>query len=160
MLSSMLNLVQLQVAVAAAKRQFGLIRKKYPELKAYLVYSLPGGQTEIESNPKQILEEFPAMVVDDISKSKALNLQSSIELLEWKGTKNSELDRQKTELDQLVTKLNYDEKCQVELRFLELNYDLIWKLQADELVERKLTPKTKASIQIVLGTLGHFGRSV
>ena len=105
MLSSMLNLVQLQVAVAAAKRQFGLIRKKYPELKAYLVYSLPGGQTEIESNPKQILEEFPAMVVDDISKSKALNLQSSIELLEWKGTKNSELDRQKTELDQLVTKL-------------------------------------------------------
>ena len=156
----MLNLVQLQVAVAAAKRQFGLIRKKYPELKAYLVYSLPGGQTEIESNPKQILEEFPAMVVDDISKSKALNLQSSIELLEWKGTKNSELDRQKTELDQLVTKLNYDEKCQVELRFLELNYDLIWKLQADELVERKLTPKTKASIQIVLGTLGHFGRSV
>jgi hypothetical protein len=36
---------------------------------------------------------------------------------------------------------------------------LVWKLQADELVDRNLTPQTKASIRIVLGTLAHFERT-
>ena len=117
----MLNFDQLQVAVAAAKRQFDLIRKKYPDLKAYLVMSLPSGQTAIESSPAQILSEFPAMVIDD-------------------GTPQRK----------------YDEKCQVEIRFNDLNYNLVWKLQVDDLIDRNLTPQTKASIQIVLGTLAHF----
>ena len=56
-------------------------------------------------------------------------------------------------LDQLLSQLKYDEKCQVELRFNDLNYDLVWKLQTDDLIDRNLTPQTKASIRIVLGTL-------
>jgi hypothetical protein len=87
MLSSMLNLEQLKVAVAAAKRQFGLIRKKYPELKAGLVLSLPGGQTEIDSSPAQILKEFPAMVVDDGNKLNALGVLEHITKME-KSLKN------------------------------------------------------------------------
>jgi hypothetical protein len=124
MLSSMLKFDQLQVAVAAAKRQFDLIRKKYPDLKAYLVMSLPSGQTGIDSSPAQILSEFPAMVIED-------------------GTPGPK----------------YDEKTQVEIRFNDLNYDLVWKLQVDDLVDRNLTPQTKASIQIVLGTLSKFART-
>jgi hypothetical protein len=155
----MLSLDQLQVAVTAAKRQFGLIRKKYPELKAYLVLSLPGGQTGIDSSPAQILKEFPAMVVDDSNKNTALDFQSSLELLEWKDKKSLEIERLKEQLDQLAHQLNYDEKCQVEIRFNDLKYDLIWKLQADDLVDRNLTPQTKASIRIVLGTLAQFERT-
>ncbi|NLX23330.1 MAG: hypothetical protein GXY55_16890 [Phycisphaerae bacterium] len=34
-----------------------------------------------------------------------------------------------------------------------MDYELIWKLQTDELVDRNLTPQTKASIRIVLGTV-------
>jgi hypothetical protein len=125
----MLNLNQLQFAVAAAKRQFDLIRKKYPALKAkdkeaYLVMSLPSGQTGIDSSPTQILSEFPAMVVDD-------------------GTPGPK----------------YDEKTQVEIRFNDLKFDLVWKLQVDDLVDCNLTPQTKASIQIVLGTLAQFART-
>jgi len=120
----MMNLDQLQVAVAAAKRQFDLIRKKYPNLNAYLVMSLPSGQTGIDSSPAQILREFPAMVVDD-------------------GTPQSK----------------YDGQAQVEIRFNDLKFDLVWKLQADDLVDRNLTPQTKASIQIVLGTLAQFERT-
>ena len=75
----MLSFDQLQIAVAAAKRRFDLIRKKYPGLKAYLVMSLPGGQTGIDSAPTQILSEFPAMVVDDNAKTSALDLLSRIE---------------------------------------------------------------------------------
>ena len=155
----MLSLDQLQVAVTAAKRQFGLIRKKYPELKAYLVLSLPGGQTGIDSSPAQILKEFPAMVVDDSNKNTALDFQSSLELLEWKDKKSLEIERLKEQLDQLAHQLNYDEKCQVEIRFNDLKYDLIWKLQADDLVDLNLTPQSKASIRIVLGTLAQFERT-
>ena len=165
----MLNLDQLQVAVAAAKRQFDLIGKKYPDLKAklpngkpaaVLVMSLPGGQTGIDSSPMQILSEFPAMVVDDSTKTSALNLLSCLKTLEPEAATGPETERLRKQLDQLAPQLKYDEKCQVEIRFNDLNYDLIWKLQADDLVDRNLTPQTKASIRIVLGTLAQFERTI
>jgi hypothetical protein len=165
MLSSMLNLDQLQVAVAAAKRQFDLIRNKYPDLKArlptgqsasVLVMSLPSGQTGIDSSPTQILSEFPAMVVDDGAKTDALNLLSRLKVLESQAKTGPETERLKKQLDQLVSKLKYDEKCQVEIRFNDLKFDLVWKLQADDLVDHNLTPQTKASIRIVLGTISQL----
>ena len=70
--------------------------------------------------------------------------------------KRAELDELKKQLDRLGTRLRFVGHSQVELRFHELNYELIWKLQIDELVDRRLTPQTKASIRIVLGTLEHF----
>lgn len=150
----MLNLDQLQSAVAAAKRRFALIRKKYPKLKAYLVLSLPVGQTGIDSSPTQILNEFPAMVIDDDAKAKLLNFQSR----QSHAKTGPEAERRmKEQMDQLAAQLTYDEKCQVEIRFDDLDYDLVWKLQADDdLVDRRLTPQTKASIRIVLGTLARF----
>lgn len=155
----MLNLEQLKAAVAAANRRFDLIRKKYPELKAYLVLSLPGGQTEIGSSPAQILKEFPAIVVDDSNKTAALDLQSSLELLEWKDKNSPEIQKLKKQLDQIASRLKFDEKCQVEIRFHDLKYDLVWKLQADDLIDHSLTPQTKASIRIVLGTISQFERT-
>ena len=149
----MISSAQLKAAVAAAKGQFGLLRKKYPIINGYLVLSLPSGQTGLDSSPAQILKEFPAVVVDDAAKTSALNLQSSL----TDETTSSEVERRsKEKLDQVATLLNFDEKFQVEIRFNDLNYDLIWKLQLDELVDRNLTPQTKASIRIVLGTLAHF----
>jgi hypothetical protein len=165
----MLNLDQLQVAVAAASRQFDLIGKKHPDLKAklwngkaasVLVLSLPGGQTGIDSSPIQILNEFPAMVVDDNAKTSALNLLSRLKLLESEATAGPETERVKTQLNQLALQLKYDGECQVEIRFNRLNYDLIWKLQVEDLVNRNLTPQTKASIRIVLGTLAQFERTI
>lgn len=64
------------------------------------------------------------------------------------------------ELKRLANTMSQDIKIlgdiQVELRFHTLNYELIWKLQSDELVDRVLTPQTRASIRIVLGTISHF----
>ncbi|MEI7729725.1 MAG: hypothetical protein WCO56_09130 [Verrucomicrobiota bacterium] len=150
----MLNADQLQKAVAVAKLRFNLIRKKYPDLKAYLVLALPGGQTGIDSSPIQILSEFPAMVVDDNAKTSVLNLLPRLKQSE--PATGPDTERLKKELEQLVAQLKYDGKCQVELRFHDLNYDLIWKLQTDDLTDRNLTPQTKASIRIILGTLAQF----
>jgi hypothetical protein len=165
MLSSMLNLDQLQVAVAAAKRQFDLLAKKHPHLNSrllngepvsYLVLVLPGGQAGINSSPGQILSKFPGMVIDDGAKTGALNLLSHLEILDGKAITGAEPERLKEQLDQLASQLKYDENCQVEIRFNDLTFDLVWKLQTDELVDRDLTPQTKASIRIVLGTLAYF----
>lgn len=52
--------------------------------------------------------------------------------------------------------LKFDGSVQVELRFHDLDYDLIWKLQSDDLVDRELTLRTRASIRIVLGTVSRF----
>ena len=152
----MLNLDQLQFAVAAAKRRFDLIRKKHPRLKAYLVISSPSGQTEIDSSPTEILDKFPAMISDDANKAQALKFLEPLKLEIATGTEAAQL---KKELAQLSPKLKYDEKCQVEIRFGDLKYDLVWKLQVDDLVDRNLTSKSKASIRIVLGTLAQFERS-
>jgi len=164
----MLKLDQLRVAVAAAKRHFDLIRKKHPDLDAklwngdpvsFLVLSLPGGQTGINSSPTQILREFPAMVVDDDAKTSALVLLSRIEKSELQAATGPETERVREQLDRLASRLKYDEKCQVEIRFNDLKFDLVWKLQVDDLVDRDLTPQTKASICIVLGTLAQFERT-
>jgi len=70
--------------------------------------------------------------------------------------KRAELDELKEVLDRLGMRLRFAGHSQVELRFHELNYDLIWKLQTDNLVDCRLTPQTRASIRIVLGTLEDF----
>jgi len=151
-----LNLIQLQTAVASAKRQFDLIRKKHPQMKAFLVISLPGGQTEIDSTPAQILGSFPLMVVNDSNKGAALNLLHRHEKLELEAKTGQELRLMRDQFEQLLSQLRYDETCQVEIRFNDLIFDLVWKLQLDDLVNRDLTPRTKASICIVLGTLAQF----
>src|ERR1035437_2279452 len=118
----MLNLDQLQLAVAAANRQFGLIGKKHPDLKtklwngnaaSFLVLSSPGGQTGIDSSPIQILSEFPAMVVYDGSKTDALNLLSRLKLLEPEAKTGPETERLRTQLNQLALQLKYDGECQI-----------------------------------------------
>ncbi len=149
----MLNFDQLQDAIAAAKRRFAMVRQKYPHLKASLDLSLPAGQTGINSGPLQILNEFPATVIDDSAKAALLSLLSR----QPEDKTSANPSRQTREqMDHLASQLKYDGKCQVELRFHELNYDLVWQLQADDLVDRNLTPQTRASIRIVLGTLAHF----
>lgn len=159
----MLNLEQLRTAVAAAIRQFESIQKKYPSLKAYLVLSMPSGQVEIGMPPAEILAIFRGMVIDDAAKAEGLELISRLKALKAQAEKGGETDQLKRQaaeakqrLEELATHFKYDEKCQVEIRFKDLDYDLVWKLQADELVDRKLTPQTKASIRIVLGTLARF----
>lgn len=228
----MLNHEQMKAATAAAQRQFGLLRKKYPTLKAHLVLVLSSGQVELDSAPAQILTGLPALVRDDSAKRGVADLleaknklekslaslsspdtdagltefrsthgarlralaalqnqavyqvkeflktevangkagdkelvqkllgveRAETKLRELEAAKKMELAEMVERLNHLATELKYDGACQVEMRFNDLNYELIWQLQADELVNRNLTPQTKASIRIVLGTLAQFAQ--
>ena len=93
-LCNTLNYGQLQVSVANAIRQFSLLRKKYPDLKASLVLSLLGDQTKIDSSPKDILNEFPALVVDDNAKTRMLSfLKESLPAKLSEGQKKQWLEQ-------------------------------------------------------------------
>lgn len=63
---------------------------------------------------------------------------------------------QDDKLSPLLERLEVDGKTQVELRFGQLHYKTVWALQSDELVDRELTPQTRSSIRIVLGTVASF----
>jgi len=149
----MLNLNQLQTAVLNAQNRFKLIKEKHPSLKAYMVFSAVNGQADIESSPSQILKQLPEAVVDNSTKSTALSIMSQIERMESRDNGESQTAKLKKQFDEIIPQLGYNDNIRVEIRFKDLSYDLIWKLQNDELVDRDLTPQTKASIKIVMGTL-------
>jgi hypothetical protein len=142
-----------RIAVVAAKERFDLIRKKYPQLKCYLVLCIPGKQTGIGGSVLEILKELPALIVNDAAKS---NLQNYIQNPPAKDASEKEKQKWQEEFDRLARGVSYDSGVRVEIRFDDLNYELIFQLQSDELVDRELTPQTRASIRIVLGTLSSF----
>lgn len=151
--TSTLDHPQLQAAVAAAKDRFGRIRAKYPQLKGYLVLSIPGKQTGISSSAREILNDLPALVVDDAAKARILHHLKTPPPKDAGEAAKKQWDEQ---FEELVRELSYDGGVRVELRFNSLDYDLIHQLQSDGLVDRDLTPQTRASIRIVLGTLSSF----
>jgi hypothetical protein len=152
-----LDLSQFQEALAAANRHFTKIRKKYPNMRAYLVLSLRGGQAKLDSELADSILEFPSLLLDNTVKTKTLEL---IKKLKPKESTKPEQIRLKDEIKELAKALEFDGSVQVELRFHDLDYDLIWKLQSDDLVDRELTPQTKASINIVLGSIFNFAKNV
>lgn len=152
-----LDLNQFQKALAAANRHFAKIRKKYPTLRAYLVLSLRDGQTKLDGELADSIREFPSLLLDSTAKTKILELIKKLKPKEATKPKQIQL---KAELKDLAKDLEFDGSVQVELRFHDLDYDLVWKLQSDELVDRELTPQSRASIRIVLSTISSIGEYV
>lgn len=148
-----LTLTQFQQAIAAALLQFSQLRKKHPTLKAYLVLSSRSGQTKFDSELADAIREFPVLLLDGAAKTKALEL---IKKLKPKESNTPEQIQLKDEFKELTKSLDFNGSVQVELRFNQLDYDLIPALQTDVLVDRDLTPQTRASIRIALGTINHF----
>lgn len=150
MMQSPLSLGEFQEAIAAAKRQFLSIREKYPNLRAYLVLALRGSQIEIDSPLRKMIKEFPAVLAAGAVKNKMLKL-----LKEPQPEKPTDAEKKAWEdrFQTLAKELEFEGETQIEIRFGNLDYDLVWMLQADELVDRILTPQSRASIRIVLGTI-------
>ncbi|MGK5089665.1 hypothetical protein WDW86_19100, partial [Bdellovibrionota bacterium FG-2] len=132
------------------KKILGQLKNKYPRLDAHLVYSSPSGSADIGTGPKKILEDYPSMLQENEAKKHGLRLIKERKHLEREEKDCRQIEAQ---LDPFLSQLIIDDSVQLELRFGELDYTLVHKLQQDPLVDRVLTPQ-KASIRIVLGTLG------
>jgi hypothetical protein len=144
---------QFHAAVKAAHDRFAMLKAKYPTLKGYLVLSIPGKQTGIGSSAKEILGDLPALIVDDGAKA---TFQQHLKSPPPKDAGEKAKKEWDGRYEELVAELKYNGGVRVELRFDNLDYELIAQLQADELVDREITPQTRASIRIVLGTLAAF----
>lgn len=63
-----------------------------------------------------------------------------------------------TRIDAILRDIEVLPDSTISLRFHELDYDLIARLQRDHRVDRSRTPHSRSSIKVVLGTLGYLSR--
>jgi hypothetical protein len=154
--TDMLTFAQLQTVITNAHKRFSHIKAKYPNLKAYLVFANPPAQTEINSSPEQILTDFPDMVADCESKQHCQTLQTRYKAIKDQPGLSDEAVIIRNHIAKLTKDFTYHTTPRIELRFVNLPYETIWKLQTDDLVDRNLTPQTRASIRIILGTVADF----
>lgn len=166
--------------LAAAKNQFTLLKQKHPGMKAWLVISSPAGQTNLDNDPVTMLGELPRLfhhnpattaipsIARDLDRAKASKReQESGRLKKLKPKEKLAIERGlaqladriaslEAQIGPLVSSLMFDGNFLIEIRFRELDYDLLRKLRNDPLTDRGLTPQTGASIRIVLGTISGF----
>jgi hypothetical protein len=167
----------LEKTVEHAKAIFQEIKEKYTGLTGYLVFasppgSSPWGQCEITGNMSTLLadkkdnqdqEALRNMIQDSIHKREAIELIKQIAEYEdnkkkshsskTKGSVDQTIEKMKNDLSLHLEMLEMRDDVLIEVRFDRLLYDLIFALQKDSLVSQEHTPQTKASIQIVLGTV-------
>ncbi len=162
----------LKRAVERSKVIFSELRKKYPEMGAYLVLSSCKGQCNLTVDSAGILKEFPAMVCDEPAKDGLLTLMKEIERIAAERRRLSfadgqskavqkelrvleeELKQKEQKAQELSRSLRFHHDTQIELRFEPLRYALIDQLRFDPLIDKELTPPPEiGSIRIVLGSL-------
>lgn len=143
----------LKIVRERAQARFAAIQSKYPELDGYLVLSSRFGQSELHNSVQKIFVGFNRMFIDSPQKNRTLELCEQRRCLDRDKKNTDQIDG---ENKTLISELEISEETQVEIRFGALKYELVWQLQNDELVDLKLTPQTRASIQIVLGRIVDF----
>jgi hypothetical protein len=165
-----MKIEELKIVIESAKKQNKMIMDKYPRLSGYPVFSSSSGQCDLRSELVYILINFPDMIHDSDHKVSASLLTNTISKLEaekkkanTRGDSTEALSKKiqgiMTELDQYEDKLEIKEETFVELRFEKPILEKIFQLQKDPLVSQVHTPQTKASVRIVLGTLGELYRN-
>lgn len=146
---------QVKESIAHVSVLFEEIRVGYAPLKPYMVFASPYGQLPLDAGPLGVLRCFPWMAAENAAKARAVLMENMV--LSWiaKGRKvdSDKSRRAETEILTQVEKLTFRGDVNFELRFGQLDYPLIWQLQEDPLIDRELTPQTKASIRIVVTNL-------
>jgi hypothetical protein len=157
-----MNYTKLEIAVGRSNIIFKKLKVKYPELDGHLVFSSPYGQCRLTTDRTKILDSFPQMIVDGKQKENVLHLLQKVAEIESEKKKDSgkqkSSEKFKLKLTEAVSDLEFNDDIFVEIRFNHVNLDLIFEVKQDELISQEHTPKTKASIQVVLGTIGELSK--
>lgn len=146
---------QVGLIVDFVRPTFAEIRARYKDLQPYMVFASPYGQLPLDTGPLQILRVFPWMAADNEAKARAVQMENMVHAWNAKGRKvDPDKDRHaEAEIHTQAEKLTFRGDVNIELRFGQLKYELIWQLQQDPLVDRELTPQTRASTRIVITNL-------
>ena len=154
---------ELKTVTEKANAIFRQLKEKYRGLSGYLVFSSNRGQCELTTDMAKILKDFQEMVAESPEKEKALELIKTATELETskksgdaKAGATQAAERAKADFSSTMNQLILLADVYVEIRFKHADLDLIFAMQKDELISRRHTPQTRASIRIVLGTLGEL----
>ena len=160
-------------AATRANRIFAELKKKYPEMKAYLVLSNRFGQCDLTISEKEIFHGFKESFVETKEKEdlaaafhKVETIRKMAGALAFARTKTDQ-EKQKKQIEEfrakeeilnnditvLLQTLEFRDDVNIEIRFKELDYPIIRSLQVDPLIDRELTPQVKASIRIIIGRI-------
>ena len=157
-----MNYTKLEIATGRSNIIFKKLKAKHPELDGYLVFSSPYGQCRLTTDRTKILDLFPQMIVDGKQKENVLHLLEKISEIESEKKKDSgkqkSSEKFKLKLTEAIDDLEFKDDIFVEIRFNHVNLDQIFELKHDELISQEHTPQTKASIQVVLGTIGKLSK--
>ncbi len=139
-------------ALAETESRLAVIRGRYRSLGSHAVLARGGIQIEPGADFLKLIKDGPRLFPDNPAKSEILGL------LRGKAGKSSRGEKQKSaaRIGELIPFLRIDGRFHVELRFHHLDYEAIWKLKADPLVDQKLTSPSRASIRVVLMPLAGF----
>ena len=140
------------------------IKLEYSILDPYLVISSYAGQSPLTDNGLDLLRAIPSAFVDCELRKELFLINSLIKEIE-SHTKNFKSHYAKDLKDKLVSDLNKHllnaelmESTTIELRFGQLDYDLIDCLKREDFIDQALTNKHKSSIRIVIGTIANLKR--
>lgn len=122
-------------------------------MKAYLVLALRNMQTEDIQSWDSILRTFPHFITGGPD---AETLRQLIRAPKPKDPSLEELAQHRNHFQRCAETTTYRPDALIELRFHDLDYTLLDQLRQDPLIDQTFTPKTRASIRIVLGTLWTF----
>lgn len=159
-----MRISELNIPFANAQNIFRRLKSKYPTLDAYIVVGTQYGQTEPVPDGFKFLEHIPSAFVDSLERKEALILYDTYKELSRRNRdlKNAFIkslsDQCRDRLALLLSTMEIMESVQLQLRFGDLDYDLISILQSDSLIDQALTPQSRGSIKIVLGTLSSLRR--
>jgi hypothetical protein len=129
-----------------------------------LVFAWRGDQVKIKESPASIFSDFENFFVDNPARDRAreiLNQRKSLERsFKVQGDEESAKDKKRVadlvkSLEEQLAKLEMNPSVNIELRFDDLDYDIIKELRQDPLIDRYLTPQI-GGIRIVLGTIWDF----
>lgn len=154
-----MRISDLTTPFANARTIFQRLKFKYPTLDAQLVVTSGYGQSELTTDGFVLFNRVASMFTNSMDRKELLILFDT-----YKEVQRRNADLKSAYLKGLISQLHdriqdllrtaeIIESSQIQLRFGELDYELIAKLQVDPLVDRILTPQTGASIKISLGSL-------
>lgn len=159
-----MRISELTVPFANAQEIFRRLKLKYPRLDATLVVTSGYGQSELTTDGFALFDRVASMFANSSDRKELLILFDIYkELLRRNADLKSSYIKDTTHrlharIGQLLGAAEIVESSQINLIFGDLDYELISKLQTDQLVDRALTPQTSASIKICLGSLQQLRR--
>ena len=122
------------------------IKTKYPTFLGYPVYSSRFGQSKMNSGI-ELLKEFPEMFNEKGEVKKALELAIK---LQKKDLPPKEIQSLSVQMNELLNQLEVTEDVFCELRFEQLNFELIQNLKSDPIINTHYTDQQKRSIAVIL----------